>query len=304
MRHASSLAYRVMLPASISWSETVPGTPPIEPTSSKERKTLSCFPFYSPCAVSSPVMEAAETFRLLDLPADMIMEVAIRAVKSAVDPLRALRAVRHTCRDLKQISRRRPVLQSFPLFRGLDLTLVPSHRRSIIEETLAVGNPDALFIEAMRVSFRSFLEARFMGADDMPPMAAMEALAEEGHQGARFVIAMILFRADGGLVTNPRARELIRIIEGDTPIMPEHTSLGMRACVLPMHQYYIALRCDLWRDGPHQDLQRPPLPELMLDKPCTADWCGYPEFVEHWTWCCWFCSEGCRACCLLSEVFY
>lgn len=222
----------------------------------------------------------------LGLPDEVLTEIASRAVETAADPMWVLNSMRVIHSDLRDRVCRFPIVgRRIPLESALPCLDIPL-RDDLIARTLAVENPDARFISAARVVFHS--------GSLFPPVQGLEALVREGHELAVFVLAMVLFRGNGGLVDDRRAMEFLHRVDG-VFVRGDVRIWASRRCVRLCQRFFGIL----WRDvfSGFNLPAPPPPPPLRPLYPCAGiaeGWCRTDVYEDGWQRWGFFCSEECR----------
>ncbi|CAN6308944.1 unnamed protein product [Urochloa humidicola] len=149
------------------------------------------------------------------LPDDLAISVAGLLAASSPDPMQDLRSLRRSCKWMCQVCKSRHVAKSIPVQHALERELfaVPhygrDYRNDLIAKLAEAGIEEACFRDGLRNVFdvyRSELDC---------PLDNLKSAADKGHNLAAYLLALCLYRRNGGAVDDEKAKELIRKLEGE-----------------------------------------------------------------------------------------
>lgn len=227
-----------------------------------------------------------------NLPKDITARIASLVAEQSPDPMKDLRRLRSTSSAMKRTCSEREVGRSINLERAVrqrswSPPYTTSEARTLTVNLAKVGNPWACFSEGMR---SVFVEHR---DDDTAGRALLEVAASGGHQIARYVLAMLLYRGNTGTTDDLRSMELLRRVEGDEDA--DKHAWTNQACTMMLEQAQRSLQPMHAEADGHQWRVHLAHPELRTPpQPCSVAGCGSDCGWHGWRRTSTFCSQACR----------
>ncbi|CAO2044974.1 unnamed protein product [Urochloa humidicola] len=232
------------------------------------------------------------------LPEDLAITVAGLLAASSPDPMQDLRSLRRSCKWMCQVCKSRHVAKSIPVQHALEHELYAvadygrDYRNDLIGKLAEAGNEEACFRDGVRVIFDVYR------SDLVCPLDNLKSAAHKGHNLAAYMLAVCLYRRNGGAVDDEKAKELIRKLKGeDGPGAAAAGGGGVRqrwknnTCVVA--RLRTAALAEMY-DPPYIDNW------VNIDKPervfahNAGGNCGHLPSTEQWDQPMEFCSEDCR----------
>ncbi|CAN6169957.1 unnamed protein product [Urochloa humidicola] len=126
-----------------------------------------------------------------------------------------LRSHRRSCKWMCQVCKSRHVAKSILVQHALERKLYAvahygrDYRNDLIAKLAEAGNEAACFRDGLRVVFDVYWSELDC------PLDNLESAAHKGHNLAAYMLALCLYRRNGGAVDDEKAKELIRKLEGE-----------------------------------------------------------------------------------------
>ncbi|CAO2045299.1 unnamed protein product [Urochloa humidicola] len=232
------------------------------------------------------------------LPDDLAISVAGLLAASSPDPMQDLRSLRRSCKWMCQVCKSRHVAKSIPVQHALEWELfVVAHydrdyRNDLIGKLAEAGNEEACFRDGLRVVFDVYQKELDC------PLNNLESAADKGHNLAVYLLALCLYRRNGGAVDDEKEKELIRKLEGEDGLGAAAAGGGgvrqrwtNRACVVACLQTAVAAET---YDLPYINNWVPIAKPERVFAHIAGGNCGHLPGMEQWDQSTEFCSEDCR----------
>ncbi|CAN6333527.1 unnamed protein product [Urochloa humidicola] len=126
-----------------------------------------------------------------------------------------LRSLRRSCKWMCQVCKSRHVAKSIPVQHALERELYAvvdygrDYRNDLIGKLAKAGNEEACFCDGVRVIFDVYWSELVCLLDNL------KSAAHKEHNLAAYMLAVCLYRRNGGAVDNEKAKELIRKLKGE-----------------------------------------------------------------------------------------
>ncbi|KAG0532936.1 hypothetical protein BDA96_04G148200 [Sorghum bicolor] len=163
------------------------------------------------------------------IPSDLALDIACRFASEAKHTMHDLASLRAMCTEMRRV-----VLRA----RRWEPYCDSEERWETLTHKLARhGNPGACFLTGLKTLFFEHHDT------NTPPRVDMlRRAADGGHQSARYVVAVVLFRMRYDTANDDEARRLLREVEGEESSSPKRKNDPCTHNRLIVHQIMQSMR--------------------------------------------------------------